>query len=246
MKEANPEFKVRIYSRAAFDTEERAREMVDYLLGQPRFAPNKAGEYEPYRRLTPERVEQAVASLAGLDSQELDPERVTAMFDFIRSRNPACSFFVEWSNLPHRAFSLSSYIVDDSFVRKAEQLEEWMEFAAGLLERHEAWYARFTLDEESNAKNLLEWSTTGGHAPSPGYRVTGRMGGIGVKLEEGIPGVFGATISAPSTSTGSAGKSSMICPASRNAGLTQAASFLQPRPRPSTGIRPQPNRCSRR
>lgn len=75
-------------------------------------------------------------------------------------------------------------------MRQAEQLEEWLEFAAGLLVRHEAWYARFTLEEESNAKNYLEWSTTGGHAPSPEYRVTGRGGGIGVALEEGIPGVF--------------------------------------------------------
>ena len=172
MMEDKPVFKLRIYSRATFDTEERAREMVDYLLAQPRFAPNKAGEYEPYRRLTPKRVEEAITSLAAIAKQEIYPDGTYAMLDFIRSRNPACSFFVEWSNLPHTAFSLSSYIIDDRFVRKAEQLEEWMEFAAGLLDRHEAWYARFTLDEESNAKNYLDWSTTGGHAPS---RSTGSM-----------------------------------------------------------------------
>lgn len=185
-----PQLTVTIYSRAAFDTEERARELVDYLLAQPRFAPDKAGEYDPYRRLTPERVEQAVASLAALAQKEIDPERVLAMFSFVRSRNPSCSFRVEWSTLPHTAFSLSTYSVEDKYVRKAEQLEEWLEFIAGLVERHEAWYARFSLDEERSAKNFLQWSTTGGHAPSPEYRVTGRGGAIGVKLEESIPGVF--------------------------------------------------------
>ena len=170
MRKAEPEFKVKIYSRAAFDTEERAREMVDYLMAQPHFAPNKAGEYEPYRQLTPKRIEQAVASLAAIAKQEIYPDGTYAAHDFIRSRNPSCSFFVEWSNLPHTAFSLSSYIVEDSLVRKTEQMEAWLEFTAGLLERHEAWYARFALDEESYAKNYLEWSTTGGHAPSPGVQ----------------------------------------------------------------------------
>ena len=190
MTENEPILKLWIYSRATFDTVERAREMVDYLLSQPRFAPDKAGEYEPYRRLTPKRVEETVASLAAVANQELDPERVRAMVIFERRRNPSCTFRVEWNNLPHRAFSLSSYRVEDSFLWKAEQLEAWLEFTAGLLQRHEAWYARFTLDEESFAKNYLKWSTAGGHAPSSEYRVTGRGGGIGVKLEEGISGVF--------------------------------------------------------
>ena len=44
MTENLPMFNLWIYTRAVFDTEERAREMVDYLLAQPRFAPNKAGE----------------------------------------------------------------------------------------------------------------------------------------------------------------------------------------------------------
>ena len=66
MTEDKPMLSLWIFSRAVFDTEERAREMIDYLLAQPRFAPDKAGEHEPYRRLTPKRVEEAVASLAGL------------------------------------------------------------------------------------------------------------------------------------------------------------------------------------
>ncbi len=190
MTKTDPELEVLIYSRAAFDTEKRAREMVDYLMAQPHFAPNKAGEYEPYRRLTPKRVEAAVASLAALAKQELDPERVWVMVIFERTRSPSCTFRIEWSNLPHGAFSLSSYRVEEGFLRKVEQLEDWLEFTAGLLDRHETWYAPFCLSEEWLAKNYLEWSTTGGHAPSPEYRVTGRGSGIGVALEEGIPGVF--------------------------------------------------------
>ena len=164
--------------------------MVDYLLAQPRFAPIKAGEYEPYRRLTRKRVEQAVSSLAALAKQEFYPDGTWSHHIFERTRKPYCRHSVEWSTLPHKAFSISRYVVEDSFLRKAEHLEEWLEFTAGLLARHEAWYARFTLDEEGMAKNYLEWKTTRGQAPSPEYRVTGMIRGVGVKLEECIPGIF--------------------------------------------------------
>ena len=73
MTENEPILRLWIYSRASNKTEERVREMVDYLLAQPRFAPDKAGEYEPYRRLTPRWAEETVASLAALVNQELDP-----------------------------------------------------------------------------------------------------------------------------------------------------------------------------
>ena len=128
--------------------------------------------------------------MQGFAKQEFYPDGTWSHIILERTRSPYSHCWLEWSTLPHKAFSNSSYVVEDSFLRKAEQLKEWLEFTAGLLERHEAWYARFALDEENKAKNYLKWRTTGGRAPSLKYRITGRQGGVGVKVEEGIPGVF--------------------------------------------------------
>ena len=184
------ELNVTIYSRIAFDTEERAREIVNYLLAHPRFTPDRAGEYEPLRRLTPERVEQAVAFIVNRAGQERNPERVFSHVIFARKRRPSCSFSVRWDWLPHVAFTPSWYKIEDEFVQMTECLNEWLSFTVGLLDRHDAWYARYALDEERHTNNFLEWRTTGGCAPSSKYRVTGRAGGVGVKLEKGIPGVY--------------------------------------------------------
>ena len=151
-----PELDVTIYSRVSFATEERARDMVDYLLAHPRFAPDRAGEYEPLRRLTPERVEEAVASLVNRAGQERNPERVFSDHIFARKRRLSCSFSVRWARLPHVAFEISSYSVEDKYIEKTEHLNEWLHFTGGLLDRHEAWYAPYALHEEGQTKNFLE------------------------------------------------------------------------------------------
>ena len=184
-----PELVVTIYSRVAFDTEERAKEMVNYLLAHPRFAPDRAGEYEPLRRLTPARFEQAVASLVNRAGQERNPERVFSDHIFARKRRPSCSFSVQWARLPHVAFRLSSYSVEDKFIQKAEHLNEWLSFAVGLLDRHEAWYASYALHEESQRKNFLEWFFLRRQVGD--QKIAGKRGsGVGVELERGIPGVY--------------------------------------------------------
>ena len=190
MDQELPEKALWIYSRVAFDTEERAREMVNYLLAHPRFSPELAGSYEPLRRLTSERVDHAVASLVNRVQQELTPDRVMANHIFARRRKPACHFHVWWERLPHVAFSRSWYQVEGKFLQDERHLEEWLTFAAGLIGRHEAWYARYALTEESDAKNYLDWRTAGRRALSPKYSVIGRSGGIGTELERGIPGVY--------------------------------------------------------
>jgi len=187
--EPSPQFNLDIYSRATFDTEERAREVVNYLLAQPRFTPNRFGEYEPLRRLTSDQVEQAVSLLVNRAGQELDPERVHSMVHFRRTRHPECSYTVAWSKLPHEAFSLSWYIVEEDFIREQSHLAEWLEFAFGLLQLHEAWYARFALDIESLQKNFITWHTQHPRAKDPQKGVE-RASGVGVKLEHGIPGVY--------------------------------------------------------
>lgn len=185
-----PEQGLTIYSRVAFDTEVRAREMVNYLLAHPRFAPDRAGSYEPLRNLTSERVDHAVASLVNRAQQERSPDRVSASHIFERKRKPACLCSVNWERLPHVAFSQSWYTVEGKFIQDERHLDEWLTFAAGLIERHEAWFARYALREESNAKNFLKWRITGRGAPSQKYWVAGSSRGIGMKLENGIPGIY--------------------------------------------------------
>lgn len=185
-----PEQVLAIYSRAAFDTEERARDLVNYLLAHPRFAPDQAGSYEPLRRLNADGVELAVTSLVNRAQQERSPERVSASHIFARKRNPACGCSVYWDRLPHVAFTQSWYTVESKFVQDERHLDEWLTFAVGLIERHEAWFARYALREESDAKNFLKWRIRGQSAPSKKYRAIGSERGIGMNLEKGIPGVY--------------------------------------------------------
>jgi len=146
-----------LYSRVAFDTENRAREMVDYLLKHPRFAPDRGGAFEPLRRLNAERIEQAVFSLVNRAGQEEDPERVMSGYSFERRRDPACSHSIRWERLPHVAFTLSLYRIKEEHIQNAVQINEWLDFTVGVLDRHEAWYAHYALDEEIEEKHFLEW-----------------------------------------------------------------------------------------
>lgn len=187
--EPSPEFNVDIYSRAAFDTEERAKEVVNHLLSCLRFAPNRFGQYDPLRRLTLERVEQVVLLIMNRTGQERDPERVFSNVHFERTRYPKCSYRVAWARLPHRAFEISWYIVEEDFIRAPSHLAEWLEFAFGLLRLHEAWYARFCLDMEGLQKNFLTWRKRHLRAENPHEGVEGARG-VGVELEKGIPGVY--------------------------------------------------------
>jgi len=180
---------VLIYTRATFDTEERARAIVDYLLRFSRLAPDRFGECEPYRRLTAETIDKAVSLIVNRVGQELDPERVLSDVHFKRLRFPKCSYRVAWERLPHVAFTLNWYHVEQDYVRQSERLSEWLEFSFGLLELQQAWYARFALGVEQYAKNVMSWWTQHPRARDPEKGVENE-GGVGVELEKGIPGVY--------------------------------------------------------
>lgn len=181
-----PNFKVSIKSRATFDTEERAKEVVNYLLAHPRFAPDYFGEYEPLRRLTSRRITEAIETVMNRAGQKLNPERVFSEVLFQRTQPPRCAYLVGWDRLPHVAFSTSFYNVEKEFVREATGLEEWLAFVFGLLRLHEAWYAKFALPEESASKHELSWRV---QHPRVQEGIE-RRSAAGVFLEKGIPGVY--------------------------------------------------------
>jgi|GEM_PF-1755498 len=189
MIEPSPEFRTWIYTRTTFDTEDRARALVNYLLASPRFAPDHFGAYEPLRRLTPDRVEQTISLIVSRAKQERDPGRVLSITLFERSRHPRCNHDVSWARLPHRAFEISGYRVEDDFVRHAENLADWLDFVFGLLHLHEAWYALFALGVETHEKNLLTWRKQHPRAVDPAKGIV-KESGAGLELTESIPGVY--------------------------------------------------------
>ena len=188
-----PVFRVTIESRATFVTEERATELVDYLLAHPRFAPDYFGEYEPLRRLTPRRLAEVIDAVMNRPKLQADPERVFSLVLFARTQAPRCSYEVRWDRLPHIAFSASFYRVEQEFVRDPAGLEEWLAFTFGLLRLHAAWYASFELPEEGAAKHVLTWRVQ--HPRVPGG--VERRGAAGVFLEKGIPGIYWGTYFGP-------------------------------------------------
>jgi len=180
---------VRMYSRVQFDSEEHARKLVDYLSRHARFGPDVFGSHEPFRKLTFERVEQAISLIVNRASQQLDPERVFSITFFQRTRVPRCSYAVEWCRVPHRPFAKPLCSIEDGFVKKVEHLEEWLKFIFGMFPFYEPWYASVALTTESNEKNFLSWYTQHPRAKDPlkGVRMESAMG---LELEKGIPGVY--------------------------------------------------------
>lgn len=189
MAKPSLEFRTSIYTRATFDTEDRARALVNYLLASPRFAPDRFGAYEPLRRLTPDRVEKAISLIVSRAEQERDPDRVQSLTLFECSRRPRCNYYVSWARLPHRAFEISGYQVEDDFVRHVENLAGWLDFVFGLLHLHEAWYALFALGVETHEKNFLTWRKQHPRAVDPAKGIV-KESGAGLELTEGIPGVY--------------------------------------------------------
>ncbi|MBI2863967.1 MAG: hypothetical protein HYX94_05335 [Chloroflexi bacterium] len=189
MSEYSQELMLQVYSRARFDTNERAREIVNYLLSSRPFAPNRFGECEPLRSLTPELVDKAVALLSAEAKQRRNPDRVISTLFFERTRKPFCSYTVEWIKLPHEAFSRSRYYVEDSFVIEQGNLSLWLKFCCGLLGLHDAWYAMLALDSETKHKNFLSRRVQHPRARDKNKGVE-TVGGVGYTLTEGIPGVY--------------------------------------------------------
>lgn len=187
MNESSTVLRAWLYSRTNFDTEDHARKLVSYLLAQPRFAPDHYGDND--RTLTPERIDDAVSLIVNRVGQELDLERAFSMVFFERKRPPLCSYRVEWSKLPHRAFALSSYDIKCEFIKLPEEVNDWLDFIFGLLELHDAWYALFALDVETQAKNYLSWHRLSARARDQRKGVQGSRG-VGVELNKGIPGVY--------------------------------------------------------
>ncbi len=186
MDEIRHEFELLIYSRNAFDRVERAKELVDYVLTQPRFAPARATTHDLYSGRASQWDEQMDRSL---DKLVPNVERPWSECIFERSRYPSCKFIVIFGLSPSEPFSISNYRTEERFVRKAVGLEDWLDFASGLLYRHQAWYAAFYLSEEWHAKNYLAWRALYSIVCDRKETLE-RKAVVGSELEKCVPGVY--------------------------------------------------------
>lgn len=186
MDEIRHAFELLIYSRNAFNTVERAKELVDYVLTQPRFAPARATTHDLYSGQASKWGKQMDRSL---DKLIPNVERPWSGCIFERSRYPSCNFIVDFGLSLYQPFSISNYRTEERFVRKPEGLEEWLDFVGGLLYRHQAWYAAFHLSEEWHAKNYLAWRALYSTVQDRKEALE-RKASIGPRLEKGIPGIY--------------------------------------------------------
>ncbi len=189
MIEPSPELRTWIFSRKAFDTRDKAEELMDYIMGSDLFRPNQYGQYEPLKPLTEEKLDEAIEMIVNEEGQRANRRAVSSSIFLERTVRPRCSFHVDWSRLPHKAFDLSSYRLDQGELRKPSMLDSWIGFSLGLITLHEAWFALIALGEETYEKNFLTWHTRHPRARDPQKGITNQSG-VGLRLMEGIPGVY--------------------------------------------------------
>ena len=186
MDEVRHAFELLICSRNAFDNVEWAKELVDYVLKQPRFVPARARTHDLYSGQATTWGEQMDRTL---DKLVPSVEQPWSACTFERFRYPSCVFIADFGLLLYEPFSMSNYRTEVSFVRMPSGLEEWLKFGSGLLYRHQAWYAAFHLSEEWQAKNWLAWRALYSNVRERREALE-RKATIGFRLERGIPGVY--------------------------------------------------------
>jgi hypothetical protein len=189
MKKPASRLSVRIFSRKSFDTEKEASVLMDYLVHNPRFSPNRYGEFEPRSRLADENYSEVIKMIINKTGQELNSSRISTSVVFERSEDPKCVYRVEWSRLPHRAFDISNYSIHQEYISEEEMLSSWLDYSMGLVAIHDAWFSIFALGTETHEKNFLTWYTQHPRAKDPKRGITNQRG-IGFDLMQGIPGVY--------------------------------------------------------
>src|SRR5688500_16843494 len=130
-----------------------AHELITLLLSHKKFAPDAYGPYEPLKNLKAHDVDKATALFANEIGQRLDPGRVyTSLILERRKKEPKTSYYLEWSNLPHRAFDRNFANTDKDIISEPEIFLQWQLLFEDLCAVFESWYATCGLKTEMNAK----------------------------------------------------------------------------------------------
>lgn len=178
--------KSEFYTRKKFNTPTLAKTLIEMLLSHQDFAPNAYGSYEPLRKFALADIHRASEILANEAGQKLKPNRIYSSLIFQRRKHePKISYYLEWSDLPHRPFDRNSVKIGGEILLQKDRFVKWQSFLMDLCVTFESWYAYCGLEEEMNQKHLLNWYVK----EQSGIKVETHRG-AGYDLYEGIPGVY--------------------------------------------------------
>lgn len=185
-----------IRGRAVFNTEERARPLLEYLLQADVFAPQYWGKLPPLRKhFTKENLSGAISLLVNRTGQEANPDKPNGEIWIERRRRPKMSTCrIEWIRGPHTPFSKSFYYIEREYIKDTNHLEAWLGFCWPLLGFHGAWFAAVCLDSEWEDHNVLTYKKRRLPDWPDGYKV---QHGTGTELQKGVPGVYWGTYFGP-------------------------------------------------
>ena len=184
-----------VYSRALFDTPERATALLEYLLEDGAFAPQYWGGLPPLRRrFTRLELPDAVELLVDRAKQEATPETPSGEIWLERRRRPKARYRVQWIRGPHTPFGRPFYHVESSHVLGSSGLRAWLDFCWPLLLLHDTWFGAACLQQEWDHHNFLTYRKRRLPDWPDGYKVEH---GIGSDLQNRIPGVYWGTYFGP-------------------------------------------------
>lgn len=145
---------------------------------------------EPLReKFSCKNLDEPIKVLMNETSNQFEPDNQFGEILLKRNR-PHCIFTINWSRQKSAPFGVSFYNIDSSFVQKKKNLGDWLNFLFPLLFIQDAWFAHFSLEEEANYKNRLDWTIPKNVKEphfTPGAYVESYFG---TKLQENIPGVY--------------------------------------------------------
>lgn len=183
-----------ILGRAVFDTEERARPVLEYLLQAGVFAPQYWGGLPPLRkRFTRENLSKAISLLVNRAGQ-VTPDKPSGEIWMERRKQQKASYRIEWIRGPFTPFSKPFYHIDGEYIQEPNHLDAWLDFCWPLLGFHDAWFSAICLRREWEDHNVLVYKKWRLPDWPDGYKV---QHGTGTELQKGVPGVYWGTYFGP-------------------------------------------------
>lgn len=173
-----------IYSRAKFDTKEKAEKLLRTIYSYDEFTPERwSWGTEPVRnKFSKDDLEGPIEALINKVGNEFDPENIGGELLMKRTKEkPRLWCAPKWERYQYYPFGISSYNIAESYVKNKENLEKWLDYNHKLVEVHNGWFGFIATRDESEYKIVVRYKRHDGVVigASPG-----------TQLGYNIPGVF--------------------------------------------------------
>jgi hypothetical protein len=179
------------YHRKSFAKPKDARALLELLLADATFAPDRWAPFEPINRpLDRQALGPAAESFANFENTQKKNsiEKWTGSILLKRTKVPKCLFGLEWSHLRHRPFNISYFGVAQNWLKTPARLAALLDFTESLYFAFDHfWFACIGCDEEKEEKRRLKWFRPDRSHPDGGYTI---QEAPGIFLEKGIPGIY--------------------------------------------------------